>query len=201
MTTAVYSITSQNLGNKQFPFHLQGASSSANLSVFTSAFIKWGVSSSKKSRKAWFWMEAKQCGRCGSGARIKMPGDMVSWEAIQYSPVYCSCSDHSLSKNATRQVSRKRHYKVLTEAMPTLVSVTCQTALTISQRRFPIRDVIEGIFEQVCNIGLKSNKSFTGGSRSTQVENADMKQANIKLSFKVDQKRLLFEGGTCHGSQ
>lgn len=40
--TAINSITGQKLWNKQFLFYIQGASSSANLSVFTSAFLKWG---------------------------------------------------------------------------------------------------------------------------------------------------------------
>lgn len=61
--------------------------------------------------------------------------------------------------------------------MPTLVSVTYQAALSISQRGgFPIRDVIEGISELVCIIRLKSNKNFTRGSRRTQGKNADIKR-------------------------
>lgn len=74
---------------------------------------------------------------------------------------------------------------MLTEAVPTLVSVICQTALTRSQRGFPMREVIEGSFEHACNIGLKSNKNFTEVSQRTRGKNADMNRAKTKLSFYV----------------
>lgn len=94
----VYSITGQKLWNNQFPFLSPGGQQQWQPVCFHLSIFKVRFSSHKKSRRAWLWMEAKQCGCCGSGARIKMPGDMGSWEVIQYSPVYCSCSDHSLSK-------------------------------------------------------------------------------------------------------
>lgn len=99
--------------------------------------------------------------------------------------------------NATRQVSRKSHYKVLTEAVPTLVSVICQTALTISQRGFPVREVIEGSFEQACNIGLKSNKNSSRGSHRTRGKKQRHEEGQHKVEFwRLDMKEDIHVCGT-----
>ncbi len=89
-----------------------------------------------------------------------MPGDMVSWEAIQYSPVYCSCSDHSLSKMPQDRSAGRAITKCWLRLCLRWSVSYVKTALTRSQRGFPMREVIEGIFEQACNIGLKSNKKL-----------------------------------------
>lgn len=69
--------------------------------------------------------------------------------------------------------------------MCTLVSVICQTAPTRSRRQFPVRELIRVFFEQAYNIGLKSNKNSTRGSRRILGKNPDIRKANIKLSFNV----------------
>lgn len=56
MTTAVYSTTGQKPRNKQFAFYLQGSCISANLSDFSSAFIKLdfqGIRNPEKLNFGW----------------------------------------------------------------------------------------------------------------------------------------------------
>lgn len=74
---------------------------------------------------------------------------------------------------------------MLTEAMRTLVSVICQTALTKSCRQFPVRELIRVFFEQACNIGLKSNKNSTRGSRRILGKNSNIRKANMRLGFNI----------------
>lgn len=142
-------------------------------------------------------MEAKQCGCCGSGSRIKMPGDIVSWEAIQYSAVYCSCSDHSLSKTPQDRSAGR----AITKCWLRLCLHWSVSYIRLLWQRggFPIRDVIEGMSEPVCIIGLKSNKIFTRGSQRTQGKNADIKKANTKLSVDVWiwKKKFMCVGFVC----
>lgn len=69
--------------------------------------------------------------------------------------------------------------------MRSLVSVICQTALTRSRRQFPVRELIRVFFEQACNIGFKSNKNSTRGSRRTLGKNSNIRKASIKLSFNI----------------
>lgn len=84
----------QNTGQLQ-PIHkqLNYYHASANLSASSRAFTEF----SKKFNKPGIWTKAGQCGNCGSEAGIRKPGGM-SRKAIQYSSVYCSCCDHSLSQ-------------------------------------------------------------------------------------------------------
>lgn len=69
--------------------------------------------------------------------------------------------------------------------MRTLVSVICQTALTKSCRQFPVRELIRVFFEQACNIGLKSNKNSTRGSRRILGKNSNIRKANMRLGFNI----------------
>lgn len=96
----------------------------------------------------------EQCGCCGSGARTKMSEDVVPWEAIRYLPLHCSRSDRPPGKLPRGRSEVEDIKKMLTEAASTLVSVVCQTALTLTNGEI-------FLFQAICNTGLKRNYKYT----------------------------------------
>lgn len=71
---------------------------------------------------------------------------------------------------------------MLTEPVPTLLSVICRTA---RRGGFPTGEVIEGVFEHDRNIGLKSNKKTLPEGYRTRGKNVDKEKASTKSSFDI----------------
>jgi len=104
-------------------------------------------------------MEARQCGNCGSTAGMKMPGSMVSREAIQYSPVYCSFSDHSLSEMPQDRSAGRAITKCWLKLCLFADQHHMSDCFDNKPKSSPKKEMLERILEQAHNTDLKIKTS------------------------------------------